>query len=164
MGKLDSRIASLERCILVAIFALLVLLTGAQIVLRNLFESGLVWADDAIKVLVLWLAMSGALYATRGAKHINIDVITRFLPEDIAALIRRVLFLLSSLICGCAAWASYQFVLLEFEDPSIAFLKVPTWLTEAIIPIALALMAVRFLSMVICLPLIAEQDQQESGQ
>jgi TRAP-type C4-dicarboxylate transport system permease small subunit len=142
----------IERGFLVALFAVLVGLTSTQIVLRNLFDSGLVWADDAIKVLVLWIAMSGALYATRGANHISIDVASRFLPKTISGLVKRFLFVIATAICAVASWYSYQFVLLEFEDPIIAFLNIPTWLTQAVIPIILLLMALRFLSLIIWLP------------
>lgn len=141
-----------EQTVLVALFVALVSLTCAQILLRNLFDSGIVWADDAIKVLVLWVAMSGALYATRTARHISIDVISRFLPLHQARLIRRLLFALTGAVCIMAAWYCYQFVLLEFEDPSLAFLTLPTWFTQAVIPVTLLLMALRFLWLAVCLP------------
>lgn len=152
MNKLNNVVEYIERTILVLLFGSLVALTGTQIVMRNVLDSGIVWADDAIKVLVLWIAMMGALYATRGARHISIDVASRFLPMSVAAIAKRFLFAVSATVCGSAAWASYQFVLLEYEDPSIAFLSVPTWVTEAIIPVGLLLMALRFLAMVIWLP------------
>lgn len=142
----------LEQGILVLLFAALVTLTSTQILLRNLFDSGLVWADDAIKVLVLWVAMSGALYATRTARHISIDVITRFLPLQTASLIRRLLFVMTALICATSAWYCYQFIILEFEDPTIAFLSIPTWFTQAVIPATLLLMALRFAYLSIYLP------------
>lgn len=142
----------LEQGILVALFIALITLTSTQIVLRNLFDSGLVWADEAIKVLVLWVAMSGALYATRTARHISIDVVTRFLPLQTASLIRRSLFVMTALICATAAWYCFQFVILEFEDPTTAFLNIPTWFTQAVIPTTLLLMALRFLWLSIYLP------------
>ncbi len=143
---------ALEQAIVVMLFFSLLGLTLTQILLRNIFDSGLVWADDAIKVLVLWVAMTGALYATRGARHISIDVVTRFLPLASARLIRRSLFLFTAAICVTAAWSSFQFVLLELEDPTPAFLQVPTWFTQAIIPLVLSLMALRFVWVSIFLP------------
>lgn len=156
-------IEGIERTFLVSLFALLVGLTGTQIVLRNVFDSGLIWADDAIKVLVLWIAMVGALYATRGANHISIDVASRFLPHGFEALVKRILFVLSALICATASWYSYQFILLEFEDPIIAFLNIPTWLTQAVIPATLLLMALRFLMLVIHPPVLERTDFQKTA-
>lgn len=158
MKQISILLERTERTLLVILFASLVGLTFTQIILRNLFDSGLVWADDAIKVLVLWIAMAGALFATRGAHHISIDVVTRFLTSVWEKRIKRVLFFLSGSVCGTASWYSYQFILLEYEDPTIAFLNVPTWLTEGVIPVVLGLMAIRFFGLVFCLP----QEEQKN--
>ena len=163
MNKISSLIEGLERTFLVSLFGCLVGLTGIQIVLRNVFDSGIIWADDAIKVLVLWIAMSGALYATRGANHISIDVASRFLPASLEAPIKRILFVLSAAICTTASWYSYQLILLEFEDPIIAFLNIPTWLTQAVIPISLLLMALRFLVLVFRLPALKNAALQNNA-
>lgn len=150
----------LERTVLVCLFGLLVVLTGMQILLRNVFDTGMVWADDAIKVLVLWIAMAGALYATRSARHISIDVVTRFLNDTLQGVVKRILFLVAAAICALAAWHSYQFILLEYEDPTMAFLNVPSWLTQAVIPLTLLLMALRFLLLVVWLPATSDQDAE----
>ena len=38
-----------------------------QIVLRNVFDSGLLWAESFLRILVLWIAILGAMVATRVA-------------------------------------------------------------------------------------------------
>jgi TRAP-type C4-dicarboxylate transport system permease small subunit len=58
---------------------LLVVLAGAQIVLRNFFDSGLPWADPVLRALVLWTGLLGALAAVREDKHISLDVLSRLL-------------------------------------------------------------------------------------
>ncbi len=144
----------IEKTVLSLLFLTLLGLASTQIVLRNFFDSGLVWADEAIKVLVLWLAMAGALYATKEAKHINIDIITRFLPGRIANWIYRLAYFTTALLCFAVAYYSYQFVLLEYEMPMEAFLGIPTWVCQAVIPVAFALMGLRFLVLVGRIPLL----------
>ena len=64
---------------LIAVLVLaMVLLAGAQILLRNLFDSGIEWADPLLRALVLWTAMLGALAAAREDKHIGLDLVTHF--------------------------------------------------------------------------------------
>lgn len=125
-------------------FALLAIAT-AQIVLRNGFDSGLMWGDDVVQVLVLWIGFAGAVYAARRGQHINIDVISRFLPQHFGILVYRLVFLLTALLCAFAAYHSYLFVEIEYEDGMAAFLNVPVWLTESVIPIGFAAIAVRYL-------------------
>ena len=60
---------------LIAVLVLaMVLLAGAQILLRNLFGTGIEWADPLLRALVLWTAMLGALAAARDDKHIGLDL------------------------------------------------------------------------------------------
>jgi TRAP-type C4-dicarboxylate transport system permease small subunit len=42
-----------------------ILLAASQILLRNLFDSGIIWADPTLRIMVLWLALLGAIAATR---------------------------------------------------------------------------------------------------
>jgi len=117
-----------------------------QIVLRNFFDAGIYWAEPFLRILVLWVALLGAMVATRERNHINIDAASRYLSPLARKAAASVVAGVSSVICGVVAWYSLVFVRLEFEDQNIAFASVPTWLTEVIIPIAFAAMAFRFLS------------------
>ena len=55
------------------------LLAVGQIVLRELFSTGFVWADELIKLMVLWLAMVGSIAASRDDRHIRIDALARLI-------------------------------------------------------------------------------------
>lgn len=135
----------LEDAILVVLVISMVVLSFSQLALRNAGVSGMVWSDSALRINVLWLAMFGALRASRLQQHISIDLLSRYLPERARAATHFVVSILSAAICAIAAWYSLAFVMLEKEDGALAFLNVPVWLCEAIIPAALGLIAVRFL-------------------
>jgi|TARA_Y100000310_G_C20656634_1_gene802293 TRAP-type C4-dicarboxylate transport system permease small subunit len=129
------------------VIALVTMMTIAvvQIALRNFFDSGIFWADSFIRILVLWVALLGAMVATRENNHIRIDVLSRYLPEHINRHVSAVVGLFASMVCAVAAWHCAQFVLLESEDPSMAFAQVPHWVCELIMPFAFAVMSLRFL-------------------
>ncbi len=117
-----------------------------QIILRNFFDSGLVWAESFVRVLVLWIAMLGAMVATREGNHINIDAVSRFLPVTVARLATVVTGLFAAAVCGVVAWYSIELVMFEFEDQTIAFAVVPNWVTQSIIPFGFTVMGMRFLA------------------
>ena len=127
--------------------ALLTMLAIAlmQIVLRNFFDSGVLWAETFSRVLVLWLAMLGAMVATREQNHINIDVLSRYLQPLAIKLTRIVTSLGAAVICGAGAYYCYGFVQFEYEDGTIAFASVPNWLCQAIIPFGFGVMSLRFI-------------------
>ncbi len=115
-----------------------------QIVLRNFFDVGLLWIDPFLRILVLWVAMLGAMVATREGHHISIDVVSRYVPEGIARYLGVMTSLAAAAICATIAWTSTEFIRYEYEDGTIAFASVPTWVCQAILPIGFAVMALRF--------------------
>ncbi len=116
-----------------------------QILLRNFAGSGFVWGDALIRVLVLWLGMAGAMIATRQQKHININLLTRYLPESAQTVVQQIVTFFAALVCATGCYYSYKFVLSEFEVGEPAFGQIPAWLCEAILPLGFGIIALRYL-------------------
>lgn len=121
-----------------------ILLASTQIVLRNFFESGIFWADSALRIMVLWIGMIGAMYASRHRRHIRIDILSRYLPVKIKAPVWRLTEFISGVVCIIAAYYSLNFVFFEYQDGLLAFANVPVWLCESIIPLAFLIMSLRY--------------------
>lgn len=116
-----------------------------QIVMRNFWDAGFFWAESFLRTLVLWVAILGAMVATREKNHISIDVVSRYMPLHLARMTGLLTGLVSAGICGTVAWYSLQFVRFEYQDQTIAFASVPSWVCESILPFGFAVMALRFL-------------------
>ena len=69
----------IEEVLMALMLGSMILLAAGQILLRNLFEMGLFWADPTQRLMVLWLALLGAIAATHDDRHIRIDLFSRFL-------------------------------------------------------------------------------------
>jgi len=138
-------IRRLEDGLLVLLLALMILIAGGQIVLRNFFDSGLVWADPLLRILVLWLALLGAIVASRSDNHISIDMLSRYLGPLLQALSRLITGFFTALVCGLVSYYGVSFVHMDFEAGTRAFAQVPAWLLELIIPLGFALIALRYL-------------------
>ena len=130
---------------LVTMLALAVL----QIILRDFFDQGLLWAESFLRILVLWVTMLGAMVATRHNNHISIDALSRYLPERAARIAAILSALVSAGICGAVAYFSLEFIQFEFEDKTIAFARVPSWICETILPLGFGVMALRFLALAV---------------
>jgi len=133
-----------EDSILVGLLLLMITLAVLQIFLRNLFDTGIVWSDVLVRILVLWVGLAGAMVASRQGNHINIDILDRFLPERAKVVVSFVVEVFTAFICAIVAYYSLQFVQMEFADGGMAFAKVPVWLCEAIIPFAFVVIAIRY--------------------
>ena len=133
-----------EDSILVGLLLLMITMAVLQIFLRNLFDTGIVWSDILVRILVLWVGLAGAMVASRQGNHINIDIIDRFLPERAKVIVNFVVELFTAFICAVVAYYSLQFVQMEFADGGMAFAKVPAWLCEAIIPFTFVVISIRY--------------------
>jgi TRAP-type C4-dicarboxylate transport system permease small subunit len=137
-------IHGLENALLYLLITLLLGISIYQIVARNLFDSGLYWGDPLLRVLVLWLALVGAMLASREGSHIRIDVISHYLAERAQGVANSITAVFSSVVCFIAAYYGFLFVADEREYGMSAFANVPAWWCEAIIPIGLSVVGMRF--------------------
>ena len=137
-------VLQLEDSLLIGLLLLMVGMAVVQILLRNLFDSGIVWGDVLVRVLLLWIGMVGAMIAARRGDHISIDVVTRYLPGHLKHLATCLTELITAVICALVAYFSLRLVMFEFQDGLTAFAGVPVWICEAIIPVAFAVLALRY--------------------
>jgi len=136
----------IEDGLLALILTAMVLLASGHIILRNLFEIGFTWADPLLRIMVLWLGLLGALAASRDNKHIAIDALSRFLPQRARDVTLVVTALFTAIVAGVVAYYAVEFVVLDLEAGVVAFAGLPAWVFELIIPLALALIALRYLT------------------
>jgi C4-dicarboxylate transporter DctQ subunit len=145
LERLNAWIERTETAILVLVLGIMVVFAFLQVVLRNIFNEGILWGDIFLRHLVLWVGFLGASLATREQKHINIDLFNRLLPEKGKQVSRLVTNLFSVFICLLLTDASWTFVQDEKMMNTILFEDIPTWYFQIIIPIGFFLMSFRFL-------------------
>lgn len=132
----------IETGLIATLVLAMVLLAGAQIVLRNFFDTGLAWADPLLRAMVLWAAMLGALAAARSDKHIGLDLVTHFVHGRMRRVLRAISLLFAAAISAAMAWYGLGLVKLDYGGSS-AIAGIPSWLVESIIPLGFGLLALR---------------------
>ena len=138
-------LARLEELFLCLLLTTMISLACLQILLRSLFNSGLMWADPMLRYLVLWAGLFGAAMATREGKHITIDVASFLLPDKVLPWLNVILNLFAAVVCGFLTYAAVLFVSDEASFGGRALLSIPSWLLNMAFPLAFALISVRFL-------------------
>lgn len=135
----------IEDSLLTGLLLIMILMAVLQIFLRNLFDSGIIWGDEMVRILVLWLGLIGAMIASRDNNHISIDVLSRYLPKKIKKITTFITHLFTCIICGIMAWYSLEFIKMEKADGLTAFANVPAWVCESIIPVAFTIICIRYM-------------------
>ena len=130
---------------LVLILTSMILLAASQIVLRNFFGFGFIWADELLRMLVLWIAVAGAVAASRTDKHINIAVLDRFVPPRLKAAMKIVVDLFTAGVCLVITWHSIAFVQTSHEYEDVLMGNVPAWILQLVLPVGFGLITWRYL-------------------
>jgi TRAP-type C4-dicarboxylate transport system permease small subunit len=142
--RMDETISHVEETLVVTFLGFMILIAFLQIILRNVFSTGLDLGDSLLRNLVLWIGFIGATLATKEGKHINIDVISRWLPPMGKNVVTLVTHLFSFLVCCALTYATLKFVRNEAQMGQKTFLDIPAWIPEMILPITFSLMTFRF--------------------
>jgi TRAP-type C4-dicarboxylate transport system permease small subunit len=145
LDRLDKAGRLVENVFLVGLLSSMMLLSVAQIIAREVFETGFYWSGGLVKIMVLWLAMVGAVAACRENRHIRIDAISHLLSDRAVAIARVVVDLFAAGVCALVGWHAWRYVKLEMEWQDTVLIDIPSWIVHAIVPLAFGLLSYRFL-------------------
>lgn len=142
--RLDRFGRLLENIALVAMLSSMIVLAVGQIVLREVFDTGIIWADELLKLMVLWLAMVGSIAACRDDRHIRIDVLSHLLPDWLVDITRVLVDMFAAVVCAVIAFQAWRYLQIEIEYEDTVLVETPAWIAHVILPLAFALISYRF--------------------
>ena len=147
LDKLDQAGRLAENTALVVLLGTMIGVSVFQIINRQLLGGSfsLSWADELVKIIVLWLAMVGSVAAARDNKHIRIDLITHVLSGPVVAWAKVIVDLFAAAVCAIIGWNAYRLIREEMSWGDTIFTDVPLWLLHAIVPLAFLLLSYQFL-------------------
>ncbi|MFP4467128.1 MAG: TRAP transporter small permease [Candidatus Goldiibacteriota bacterium] len=144
LRKLNYRLYKIQKVFVVAVFAAMLLLALAQVVLRIFFRSGIEGADTMTRYLVLWVGFLGASLATYKHRHINIDIFGQFMRGAKKKAVKIIVNAAAFTAAFFLAWASFTYVRYEMYDTTTVF-GIPIWVMVTVLPISFSFMSLKFL-------------------
>jgi len=145
LKTIDSVFNKIEGALLIFLLLVMLFMAFGQVVLRNFFSGGIVWGDILLRHLVLWIGFLGAALATSGERHLNIDILTRYLPGRLKGAVAALSNVFAAVICFLLFRASLTFIEFEISNNSTVFAEVPSWYAQIIIPAGFGLLAFHFI-------------------
>jgi C4-dicarboxylate transporter DctQ subunit len=145
LGRLEKAGSALETILLVSMLTAMMLVAVGQIAMREAFGTGFGWADELVRLMVLWLALVGSIAACHENRHIRIDALSHVLPDTAVNLIRILVDVFAVFICSVIAYQAWRYLQIEIEYEDTVLVDTPAWIAHLIMPAAFALMAYRFL-------------------
>lgn len=136
----------IEEIIMAFLLALMTCLTFVQVVLRYVFNSGLVWSLETTTYAFGWLILLGMSYGVRTRAHISVDLFVKRLPSGLRNYIALFAVALCLLYSGLMVYGSSVYISELHELNNLARdIDLPKWLLTGIMPLAFVLLAVRFM-------------------
>jgi TRAP-type C4-dicarboxylate transport system permease small subunit len=120
------------------------ILAVGQIVMRVFFNAGFIWADELVKLFVLWIALVASIAASRSDRHLRIDLLSHFVADKYSRFPRIIVDAFAAFMCAVLAWHSWRFVQTTIEFGDSVLVDFPAWIAYALLPLSFALMSYRF--------------------
>ena len=137
--------ARFELTVITVLLASLIFFGCLQIILRNFFHQGIIWADPLMRHIVLWLGCAGGVMATSRLRHISIDVLTRVLPAHLQGFRDKIIYLATAVAASLLGMAALKLVVDEKTFGDKGFLNIDVWLLQSVLPVAFFLISYRSL-------------------
>lgn len=148
LKRFESGLAFVEKAFLVAFLTVMVLLSFAQVVMRQTMGTGLLWGDTLSRHMVLWVGFLGAALAAAEGKHFAWETAVAALKGKPQAVARTFASLSCVVIAILLARASWMFFVDDRASGNVLFTvaghSVPSWAYSMVYPGGFALLALHF--------------------
>lgn len=158
--KLDKILAKIEEILLALLLVSMVVVAALQVLLRNLWDTSIDWADISVQNATVLLGLLGAAVATSEGRHLNIDILSRALKGRAKTVLRVIINIFGVYICFLLTAGGWETFRVNYgpwlenvpEGWSAAhnlkqqFLEgnIPQWLSQLFLPLGFGLIGLHF--------------------
>jgi C4-dicarboxylate transporter DctQ subunit len=136
----------LEEAVLILLLTGMTLLSFWQVVLRYVFNSGLLWALEATTYMFGWLVLIGISYGVRTHAHIGIDLLAKSLKPAGRRALGLIVILLGVVYAAIMLYGSYKY---EYRMYQLGVtgqdIPIQRWVLGLCLPLGFGLLIVRLL-------------------
>lgn len=139
LTHLNEFFAKVEGVCVTLLLLSMILLAFLQVIMRNVFNQGIPWADSVVRLLVIWVAFLGAALATKLEQNLTIEVLTKYMPERGKHLSSAIVKIFAVIICLFIFKASLMFIEQERSTGALFIHLFPDWWKYLVIPVSFLL-------------------------
>ena len=140
-GSFERVLVTLNRWIVIAMMAVMVLLVFMNVVSRYIFNHSFIWAEELSQYLMVWVAFLGAGLALREGRHVAIEMLQDRLPSTARRVMRHLVALLLIVFMGILTVLGFQFAHFAW-DQETPVLNIPQGIPYLAVPIGALLLVI----------------------
>lgn len=145
LGRLINTVEEGLICLLLVAMTLIVFI---EVVLRFGFNTGMVWADEAVLHTSAWMVLLGASYGVKVGSHIGVDAVVRLLPSKVQRIVTLVGIVFCLIYCALFIEGSWVYlhkmykIGIDLED-----IPVRKYIAHSVLLIGFVLLGIRFITL-----------------
>jgi len=125
------------------VLAVMLMLTFADVIGREVLEAPIVANNEMTELLMGLVVYLGVGLTTRMRGHVRVDILLNILPDRVRAVANAVTLALCAVFVAAMSWQLYERAVVKFTKGDTTDLwKIPTWPVAGIMTLCAALMAV----------------------
>jgi TRAP-type C4-dicarboxylate transport system permease small subunit len=140
----EQRFVTLNRWLLIVLLAAMVVIVFANVVMRYLLGTSVIWSEEVARHLMIWMTFVGSGLALRTGAQLGIDTLQNALPPGAARALRIELVIGMLLLFVLLAWYGVDYALRTRFQTSAA-LGISMMYVYIGMPVGCALMAIHLL-------------------
>ena len=119
------------RILVGVMFLIIVFLTLVQVFARYIFNSPLLWSEELVRLLLVWVVFLGGAVVCWDGRHLNVNTFFVKIPEKLRFIIRATNALIALFFLAVLAWSSLPLIKLEWiinmgsMPISMSFVRIP---------------------------------------
>jgi C4-dicarboxylate transporter DctQ subunit len=148
MPKFQVVINRLEEGLMALFLAVMTFLTALQVLLRYVFNTGLIWSLEATTYTFAWLVLLGMAYGVRIRSHIAVTLVVSRLQGKARRIVTLASLALSLAYSLLMLYGSSIFIQRLFQlGHEARDLPIARWILSIMLPLGFALLTFRFLEL-----------------
>jgi TRAP-type C4-dicarboxylate transport system permease small subunit len=130
--------ASPLRLLVGSAFIVIVVLTITQVFFRSVLDSPLIWSEEIVRLLLVWVVFLGGAVVCWDGRHLNVDVAFVRLPPSVKRIVRSVNMVVALGFLVAFGWTSWRIVMLNrFSEIgsitlSMSWIRIPATIGAAL--------------------------------
>ena len=119
-------------------FIIIVVLTVTQVFFRSVLDSPLIWSEEIVRLLLVWVVFLGGAVVCWDGRHLNVDVAFVRLPPSVKRIVRSVNMAVALGFLIAFGWTSWRIVMLNrFSEIgsitlSMSWIRIPATIGAAL--------------------------------
>ena len=141
---------NIEELLLGIFLGMMVLISGAQVVARYVFNNSLTWSEECCRYIYVWMGFVTVGYSIKHQSIIKIDILVQLFSQKIQKALGVITILISLVIIAILFRASLGVVRTAVESGQLTTaMQLPIWLVYISAPVGYLLIELRMIEQLI---------------